>query len=293
MLICSRGAENRLTRRDGYCIVTFTWFLFTLFGMLPFYFSGGIPSVTDAFFETMSGFTTTGATILDDIESLSHGLLFWRSLTQWIGGLGIVFFTIAVLPIFGGGTIQLFSAEAIGVTHDKTHPRIDVMAKWLWMIYAILTIAETVLLMIGGMSFFDAVCHSFSTTATGGYSTKQASVAYWNSPFIEYVIAIFMILSGINFSLYFMCLKGKGKRLFQDDEFRWFMKSVSILTLVITFALVFRIIMIGKRHSAGLCFKWLRRIRHAALQRMIITCGHLLHGCFLFCYVVRWMYGVY
>lgn len=237
LLICSRGAENRLTRRDGYCIVTFTWFLFTLFGMLPFYFSGGIPSVTDAFFETMSGFTTTGATILDDIESLSHGLLFWRSLTQWIGGLGIVFFTIAVLPIFGGGTIQLFSAEAIGVTHDKTHPRIDVMAKWLWMIYAILTIAETVLLMIGGMSFFDAVCHSFSTTATGGYSTKQASVAYWNSPFIEYVIAIFMILSGINFSLYFMCLKGKGKRLFQDDEFRWFMKSVSILTLVITFAL--------------------------------------------------------
>ena len=208
LLICSRGAENRLTRRDGYCIVTFTWFLFTLFGMLPFYFSGGIPSVTDAFFETMSGFTTTGATILDDIESLSHGLLFWRSLTQWIGGLGIVFFTIAVLPIFGGGTIQLFSAEAIGVTHDKTHPRIDVMAKWLWMIYAILTIAET--------------------------------VAYWNSPFIEYVIAIFMILSGINFSLYFMCLKGKGKRLFQDDEFRWFMKSVSILTLVITFALVFQ-----------------------------------------------------
>ncbi len=196
--------------------------------------------MTDAFFETMSVFTTTGATILDDIESLSHGLLFWRSLTQWIGGLGIVFFTIAVLPIFGGGTIQLFSAEAIGVTHDKTHPRIDVMAKWLWMIYAILTIAETVLLMIGGMSFFDAVCHSFSTTATGGYSTKQASVAYWNSPFIEYVIAIFMILSGINFSLYFMCLKGKGKRLFQDDEFRWFMKSVSILTLVITFALVFQ-----------------------------------------------------
>ena len=240
LLICSRGAENRLTRRDGYCIVTFTWFLFTLFGMLPFYFSGGILSVTDAFFETMSGFTTTGATILDDIESLSHGLLFWRSLTQWIGGLGIVFFTIAVLPIFGGGTIQLFSAEAIGVTHDKTHPRIDVMAKWLWMIYAILTVVETMLLIIGGMSFFDAVCHSFSTTATGGYSTKQASVAYWNSPFIEYVIAIFMILSGINFSLYFMCLKGKGKRLFQDDEFRWFMKSVSILTLVIMFALVFQ-----------------------------------------------------
>ena len=239
LLICSRGAENRLTRRDGYCIVTFTWFLFTLFGMLPFYFSGGIPSVTDAFFETMSGFTTTGATILDDIESLSHGLLFWRSLTQWIGGLGIVFYYCCA-SYFRGRNYTTFSAEAIGVTHDKTHPRIDVMAKWLWMIYAILTVVETMLLMIGGMSFFDAVCHSFSTTATGGYSTKQASVAYWNSPFIEYVIAIFMILSGINFSLYFMCLKGKGKRLFQDDEFRWFMKSVSILTLVITLALVFQ-----------------------------------------------------
>ena len=238
--LAGKNAEKRISRRDGYVIVTLAWVFFSLFGMLPFYLSGYIPTITDAFFETMSGFTTTGATILDDIESLSHGLLFWRSLTQWIGGLGIVFFTIAVLPIFGGGTIQLFSAEAIGVTHDKTHPRIDVMAKWLWMIYAILTIAETVLLMIGGMSFFDAVCHSFSTTATGGYSTKQASVAYWNSPFIEYVIAIFMILSGINFSLYFMCLKGKGKRLFQDDEFRWFMKSVSILTLVITFALVFQ-----------------------------------------------------
>lgn len=196
--------------------------------------------------------------------------------------LGYCLFYYCCASYFRGRNYTTFSAEAIGVTHDKTHPRIDVMAKWLWMIYAILTIAETVLLMIGGMSFFDAVCHSFSTTATGGYSTKQASVAYWNSPFIEYVIAIFMILSGINFSLYFMCLKGKGKRLFQDDEFRWFMKSVSILTLVITFALVFRIIMIGKRHSAGLCFKWLRRIRHAALQRMIITCGHLLHGCFLF-----------
>ena len=232
--------DRVLAKKDGYFMVTMVWIIFSLFGSLPYMIGNTIPSFADAFFETMSGFTTTGATILDDIESLSHGLLFWRSLTQWIGGLGIVFFTIAVLPIFGGGTIQLFSAEAIGVTHDKTHPRIDVMAKWLWMIYAILTIAETVLLMIGGMSFFDAVCHSFSTTATGGYSTKQASVAYWNSPFIEYVIAIFMILSGINFSLYFMCLKGKGKRLFQDDEFRWFMKSVSILTLVITFALVFQ-----------------------------------------------------
>lgn len=240
LLFGGRHAENKLTRRDGYCIVSLTWLLFTLFGMFPFYFGGGIPSVTDAFFETMSGFTTTGATILDDIESLSHGMLFWRSLTQWIGGLGIVFFTIAVLPVFGGGNLQLFSAEATGVTHDKIHPKINVTAKWIWGVYLILTLAETILLMIGGMSLFDAVCHSFATTATGGYSTKQASISYWNSPFIEYVVSVFMILSGINFSLYFMCLKGKGKQLFKDDELRWFLKSVGIVTLIITLALFFR-----------------------------------------------------
>lgn len=149
---------------------------FTSFGMLPFYFSGSIDTITNAFFETMSGFTTTGATILDDIESLSHGMLFWRSLTQWIGGLGIVFFTIAILPIFTTGGVQLFSAESTGVTHDRTHPKINVMAKWLWTIYLVLTISETVLLMFGGMSLFDAICQSFATTATGGYSTKQNSI---------------------------------------------------------------------------------------------------------------------
>ena len=204
LLFLGRNAENKLSRRDGYCIVAFTWLLFTTFGMLPFYLSGEIPSVTDAFFETMSGFTTTGATILDDIESLSYGMLFWRSFSQWIGGLGIVFFTIAVLPIFGVGNQVLFSAEATGVTHDKIHPKISIMAQWLWTVYLLLTITETVLLMLGGMNLFDAVCHSFTTTSTGGYSTKQDSVAYWNSPFIEYVIAIFMVLSGINFSLYFI-----------------------------------------------------------------------------------------
>ena len=235
-----RGAENRLSRRDGYCIVTLSWVFFTLFGMLPFYLSGSIDSLTNAFFETMSGFTTTGATILDDIESLSHGMLFWRSLTQWIGGLGIVFFTIAVLPVFTSGGVQLFSAESTGVTHDRTHPKINVMAKWLWTVYLILTLAETILLMLGGMSLFDAVCQSFATTATGGYSTKQASISYWNSPFIEYVVAIFMLLSGVNFALFLMCLRGKVSRLLRDEELRWFLGSVAILTFLITLALVFQ-----------------------------------------------------
>lgn len=232
-----KGAEKKLTRRDGYCIVAFTWLMFSAFGMLPFYLSGKIPSVTDAFFETMSGFSTTGATILDDIEALSYGMLFWRSLTQWIGGLGIVFFTIAVLPIFGVGNQVLFSAEATGVIHDKIHPKISVMAKWLWTVYLLLTFTETVLLMCGGMNLFDAVCHSFCTTATGGYSTKQASISHWNSPFIEYVTAIFMLLSGINFSLYFMCLKGRFVSLFKDDEVKYYLGSVGLLTLIITASL--------------------------------------------------------
>ena len=194
LILLGRGAENRVTRRDGYCIVAFTWLLFTGFGMLPFYISGSIPSVTDAFFETMSGFTATGATILDDIE-------------------------------------------ATGVTHDKIHPKISVMAQCLWTVYLVLTVAEIVLLLIGGMDLFDAACHAFSTTATGGYSTKQASVAYWNSPFIEYVIAIFMILSGINFSLYFMCMKGRCGQLFKDGELRLYLISIGAVTLIITGAL--------------------------------------------------------
>lgn len=238
LILGGRNAKNIVTRRDGYCVVAFTWLLFTAFGMLPFYISGSIPSVVDAFFETMSGFTTTGATVLDNIESLSHGMLFWRSFTHWIGGLGIVFFTIVVLPIFGVGNQVLFKAEATGVTHDKIHPKISVMAKWLWTVYSILTIVETVLLVIGGMGWFDAVCHAFGTTATGGFSTKQASVAYWNSPFIEYIIAIFMILSAMNFSLYFMCMKGRFGQLFRDDETKWFLGSILIVTLLIAVSLV-------------------------------------------------------
>ena len=167
LILGGRNAKNIVTRRDGYCVVAFTWLLFTAFGMLPFYISGSIPSVVDAFFETMSGFTTTGATVLDNIESLSHGMLFWRSFTHWIGGLGIVFFTIVVLPIFGVGNQVLFKAEATGVTHDKIHPKISVMAKWLWTVYSILTIVETVLLVIGGMGWFDAVCHAFGQRPRG------------------------------------------------------------------------------------------------------------------------------
>ena len=186
-----KGGERQLTRRDGYVLVSFAWVAFSLFGMLPFYIGGYIPDIANAFFETMSGFSSTGATILDDIESLPHGILFWRSMTQWIGGLGIIMFTIAVLPIFGVSGLQVFAAEASGPTHDKVHPRIGITAKWIWSIYAGITALLVGLLMLGGMDWFDSICHAFATTGTGGFSTKQASVAYYNSPYIEYVISIF------------------------------------------------------------------------------------------------------
>ena len=234
-----KDAERKLSRKDGYVVVTFAWIIFSIFGMLPYYISGYIPNLTNAFFETMSGFSTTGASILDDIESLPHALLFWRSMTQWIGGMGIVIFTIAVLPIFGVGGIQLFAAEATGPKFDKITPRIDVTAKWIWAIYIVLTITETLLLMLGGLSLFDSVCHAMSTTATGGFSTKQDSIAAFHSPYVEYVITIFMFLSGINFSLlYLLFLKGSIKRLLGDSEVRWYVKTVLIFTIIITIGLL-------------------------------------------------------
>lgn len=239
-LVQSRGAETTINRRDGYIIVSCAWIIFSVFGMIPYYISGYIPNITNAFFETMSGFTTTGATILDDIESLPHGLLFWRSLTQWIGGLGIVFFTIAVLPVFGVGGMQLFAAEATGPTHDKVHPRIGVTAKWIWSIYVGLTCAETIMLLLGGMNIFDSICHSLTTTATGGYSTKQASIEYYHSPYIEYVTTLFMFLSGINFTLLFVFLtKGKIKRLISNTEFKWYAGIAFLFTLITTLTLAF------------------------------------------------------
>ena len=234
-----KDAERKLSRKDGYVVVTFAWIIFSIFGMLPYYISGYIPNLTNAFFETMSGFSTTGASILDDIESLPHALLFWRSMTQWIGGMGIVIFTIAVLPIFGVGGIQLFAAEATGPKFDKVTPRIDVTAKWIWAIYIVLTITETLLLMLGGLSLFDSVCHAMSTTATGGFSTKQDSIAAFHSPYVEYVITIFMFLSGINFSLlYLLFLKGSIKRLLGDSEVRWYVKTVLMFTTIITIGLL-------------------------------------------------------
>ncbi len=237
MMLFGRKADRRMNQRDGYIIVTVTWLLFTAFGMLPFYFGGYIPTITDAFFETMSGFTTTGASVVNDIESFPHGILFWRSLTNWIGGLGIVIFTIAFFPMFNGCSQQLLLSESTGVTHDKIQPRAQVMARYIWFVYIGLTAVLVLLLFAGGMNLFDAICHSFATTATGGFSTKQNSISYWDSAYIEYVISIFMIASGVNFTLYYFMMKGKVKTLFKDEEFHWFIKSVLSLTLIIAVSL--------------------------------------------------------
>ncbi len=176
LLLLGLKAQPTLGKREGSVIVTFTWVMFAAIGMLPFWLSGSIPSVTDAYFETMSGFTTTGASILNNIEALSHGMLFWRSLTHWMGGFGIIVISLALLPLFGYNGMQLFAAESSGPTKDKIHPKINETAKRLFLIYMALNIAETLLLKFGGMSWVDAVCHSLSTVATGGFSTKQASI---------------------------------------------------------------------------------------------------------------------
>ncbi|MFA6871164.1 MAG: TrkH family potassium uptake protein [Bacteroidaceae bacterium] len=238
ILIFTRGTKRVLNRRDGYVVVTFSWLTFSLFGMLPYYISGYIPSITDAFFETMSGFTATGASILDNIEEMPHGILFWRSMTQWIGGLGIVFFTLAVLPIFGVEGIRLFAAESTGPTINKVHPRVGVTAKWIWSIYLGLTAAEVVFLLFGGMGMFDSICHSLTTTSTGGYSTRQSSIAAFNSPYIEYVIIVFMFLSGINFNMLFMLFfKAQFKRFFGDIELRGYFFMALILVAITTIGL--------------------------------------------------------
>ena len=234
LLVYGRRRKCAMSRNEGYIVVALSWVFFSVFGMVPYLWGGFIPNITDAFFETMSGFTTTGATILDNIESMPHGILFWRSLTQWIGGLGIVCFTIVLLPGFGASSQMLYLSEATGVTHNKLYPKTRVMARYIFMVYILLTAVESALLMAGGMGLFDAVCHSMTTTATGGFSTKQESIAYWHSPYMEYVVSIFMLLSAINFSLYIVAFKSNWKKLREFVELKWFACSVGLLTLIIS-----------------------------------------------------------
>ena len=233
-------AENTLSRRDAYVVVTLTWVVFSVFGMLPFLIQGSPLSLTDAFFETMSGFTTTGATVIDDVESLSHGLLFWRSLMQRIDGLGIVFFTIAILPSMVGGSVKVFAAEATGPMRSKMHPRLSTNAKWIWSIYLLLTVACGFSFWACGMNWFDATNYSMSTTATGGFSTHNGTI-FLASPTIEYLAILFQFLAGINFTLlYLSFFKFRFSSLVRNSEFKLYVITIIVATMWIMYLLITR-----------------------------------------------------
>ena len=236
-LLIGRRAESRMGEREGYLIVAMVWVVFSTFGLLPYYLSGQVPSFTDAWFESMSGFTTTGATIIPDLEVITHGLLFWRSLTQWIGGMGIIVLSIAILPIFGLNGMQLYAAEVSGLTYEKVSPRIADTAKMMWSIYVLLTITEVTSLWLCGMDIFDAVCHSFSTIATGGFSTHNNSLEFYDSAAIHYTVTFFMFISGINFVLLIYLLRGKMRYFFQDEELRWYSVAVALFAVALAVGL--------------------------------------------------------
>lgn len=230
-------SDAHVNKKEGYLIVALAWVFMGFFGALPYYLSNSVPTFADAIFESISGLTTTGASVFTDIEALPHGILLWRSLSQWIGGMGIVVLTIALFPLLGIGGIELFVAESPGPTADKLHPRIKETAKRLWLLYLGVTITLIVLLWVEGMSFFDAVCHSFTTISTGGFSTKNSSIAYFDSAWIHYTIAIFMFISGTNFSILYFGYKRYFRKMWYNDEFRYYL-FFSIAGVFIISALV-------------------------------------------------------
>lgn len=238
-IFLTRKHDENFGKREGYVIVSLVWVVFSLIGTLPFLFSKSIPNFTDAFFETMSGFTGTGASILNDIEALPHGILFWRSLTQWMGGMGFIVLALAVLPFLGVGGVQMYSAEAPGLTPDKLQPRVKETAQRLWLIYVGLTLIEVIMLKLGGMPVFDAFCHSFGSLGTGGYSTKQASIEFYTNPYIHYVVALFMFMGASNFALWYFALKFDFTRVFKNEEFRLFVAIILTFTFIITGYLYF------------------------------------------------------
>jgi trk system potassium uptake protein TrkH len=236
--------KNRsLKSKDGFAIVSLAWILIALAGSLPFYLSGSIPNFTDAWFESMSGVTTTGSSIIGNpntlpnlengIESLPHGILFWRSFIQWIGGMGIIVFTIAILPLLGVGGVQLFKAEVPGPVADKIRPRVKETAKMLWMVYIGLTIIQALLLGLAGMPWFDSICHALTTMPTGGFSTQNASIAAYSNPAIHYIIILFMFIAGVNFTLHFRALTGNVKAYIRDSEFLAYLSIALGITAIV------------------------------------------------------------
>lgn len=230
-----RAKGEIMSHREGMGVVAIGWTAAGFFGALPFYWGGVFGSFSDAFFESVSGFTTTGASVLTQIEMIPRGFLFWRSLTHWLGGMGIIVLSLAILPILGIGGMQLYKAEVPGPVPDKLKPRIRDTAMVLWKVYVLFSAAETLLLMLGGMDLFEALCHTFGTMATGGFSTCNASIGAYHSPYIDTVVIMFMLFAGINFSLHYQCLKGTPAAFWRNSEFRFFVSVVAIFCLTVTF----------------------------------------------------------
>lgn len=237
MLGAGRRAEKRVGEREGYVIVATVWVVYSLFGMLPFWLSGTLPSITDAWYETMAGFTTTGSTVITDVAAQTKSVLLWRSMMQWIGGMGIIVLSVAILPMFGLGGMQLYSAEVTGVSYEKLSPRIADTAKHMWLTYIGLTIAEDVILWLFGMGRFDALCHAMATISTGGFATHNDSVISFG-PAIQWTILIFMLLSGINFTQLIYMFRGKPQRLIQDEETRWYVGACLLGGIVLATGLL-------------------------------------------------------
>ena len=234
LLFLNKNHDKQLNKREGYLVVVLGWLAMIFTGTLPYILTGTIDGFSNIVFETTSGFTTTGATIINDIEILPEGILFWRSITHWLGGMGIIVFAIAILPLLGIGGMQLFSAESPGMEMDKLHPRITDTAKRLWLLYLSFTLVETVLLTFAGMSFFDAINHSMSNIASGGFSTKNASLGFWNDqPLIQYIVIFFMFIAGTNFVLSYFGFKGKFKKIIENEEFRIYSLFIALCTVIV------------------------------------------------------------
>jgi len=236
--VAGRTDRSSIRLREGFAIVTFAWIVIPLFGSLPYLLSNSIPSFTDAYFESVSGFTTTGASIVNNIEALPHGILYWRSLTHWLGGMGIVVLYLAILPMIGFGAVHLFKAEVSGMSKDKLTPRVVDTARILWGVYALLTVSEMGFLMAGGMPWFDSLCHSFGTVATGGFSTKNSSIGFYQSPYIETVVTMFMLLAATNFSLHYAALRGRFRDYFHNEELRFFLGAYVVVVVAVTLSTV-------------------------------------------------------
>ena len=279
----TKNNVQQIQKKEVFIIVTFGWLLMICSGMLPFIFTDSIPQMSHAFFETSSGYTTTGASVVENIENLPESILFWRSTTHWIGGMGIIVLAVAILPLLGVGGMQLFSAETPGPSGNKLHPRITDTAKRLWYIYVGLTLAETLLLNIAGMGFFDAINNSMSTIATGGFSTKNASIAHWNNnPSIQYIIMFFMFISGANFVLSYFALKGKVNKFINDEEFRVYFMFVFISVIIVSFVLYFNVDLTNSKFDHPQIYgKFESSIRHALFQVIaVITTTGLVTGDF-------------